>query len=437
MAARSSSSEPSRPGAARHCMVVHAHYPARETRVQRQALALIDAGHPVDVICLRDDDEPPRSVVDGVRVFRLPVRRHKGRGLAIQLLEYIAFFVLSAAMVSRLHLRDRYASVQVHNLPDFLVFAAAVPKATGAPVLLDLHDLMPEFFAARSDVEMQHPLVRFIRWQERISCGFADHVITVTESWKQSLVERGVDPAKISVVMNVPDGSIFRREPPDEAALEGDGLRLFYHGTFTWRYGLDLLLDAVAAIRTSAPDVRLTMLGSGETTEDLFEQRRQLDLEEPVTILTTPVDVLQLIEMIRRADIGVVPNRNDVFTDGILPTKLMEYVALGVPVIAARTTAIASYFDADMVEYFAPGDAAGLADAIIALRSDPDRRRQLAENADAFNRAYDPAATAAAYVAAVENARSAGGRVARGGSSEWDHADRHASTRQMKRSHRA
>jgi glycosyltransferase involved in cell wall biosynthesis len=75
-------------------------------------------------------------------------------------------------------------------------------------------------------------------------------------------------------------------------------------------------------------------------------------------------------------------------------------------VIAARTAAIASYFEADMVEYFTPGDAGGLADAIIALRSDPDRRRQLAKNADAFNHVHDPAATAAAYVSVVDDVRN-------------------------------
>lgn len=389
-------------------MVVHAHYPARETRVQRQAQALIAAGHPVDVICLRDDDEPPRSEVDGVRVIRLPVRRHKDHGLAVQLLEYLAFFVLAAATLSRLHLQHRYASVQVHNLPDFLVFAAAVPKVTGTPVIIDLHDLMPEFFSARSGVAPGHPLVRLVAAQERISCAFADHVVTVTESWKRTLIDRGVDARKISVVMNVPDGNLFRRRPSPAVPAAHDGLRLFYHGTFTRRYGLDLLLDAVAAVRITAPDVRLTMLGSGEMTDELFERRRALGLEDVATIVTTPVDVEQLIDMIRGADIGVVPNRDDVFTDGILPTKLMEYVALGVPVIAARTTAIAQYFDGDMVEYFTPGDADGLADAILALRSDPDRRRRLADNAEAFTHTYDPAATATAYVDVV-----AGLRVAR------------------------
>ena len=120
-------------------MVVHAQYPVGETRVQREALALVDRGIDVDVLCLRGHGEPASERVDGVTVRRLPVGRHRGRGLAWQLVEYLAFFVLASAVLSALHLRRRYRTVQVHNLPDFLVFCALVPKLTGAGVLLDLH----------------------------------------------------------------------------------------------------------------------------------------------------------------------------------------------------------------------------------------------------------------------------------------------------------
>jgi hypothetical protein len=131
----------------RHCMVVHAYYPLGETRVEREALALIEQGYEVDVLCLRDQDEPAQEVTDGVNIYRLSVKRHRGRGPALQMLEYLAFFILVMAKLFVLHRQRRYGVVQAHNLPDFLVFSALWPKLTGARVILDLHDLMPELAA--------------------------------------------------------------------------------------------------------------------------------------------------------------------------------------------------------------------------------------------------------------------------------------------------
>src|SRR5512146_1742938 len=79
----------------RHCMIVHAHYPIGEVRVEREALALLANGYEVDVICLRTNGEPATSVEDGVHVYRLPVTRHKGKGVFVQFLEYLAFFFLA------------------------------------------------------------------------------------------------------------------------------------------------------------------------------------------------------------------------------------------------------------------------------------------------------------------------------------------------------
>jgi len=140
-------------------MVVHAYYPLGETRVERQAQALRQQGIEVDLICLRKSTEAARADVDGVQVHRLPVRRYKNKGLLVQLFEYLAFIRLT-----RLHWQRRYNVVQLYNLPDFFVFAGLVPKLSGARVILDLHDLMPEFYAEWFQRPMNHLLVRLIRW---------------------------------------------------------------------------------------------------------------------------------------------------------------------------------------------------------------------------------------------------------------------------------
>jgi glycosyltransferase involved in cell wall biosynthesis len=384
----------------RHCMVVHAYYPLAETRVQREAETLVRAGYDVDVLCLRDEGEPRRERTGGVEVHRLRVRVDK-RGLGAQFLSYLRFFGLATCRVTRLHLRRPYRAVQVHNLPDFLVFCALVPKLRGVPVILDLHDLMPEFFAGRFGGS--RPTVeRLVRWQERLACRFADHVITVSEHWRQALVARGVPPARCSVVMNLADEHIFhppaRPVPPDGRIA---AFHLLYHGTVTHRYGLDLAVRAVARLRDEIPGLRLTILGQGDQMADLAGLVRELGLEGHVDLNERLLPAEELPDLIAGADVGVVPYRDDVFTDGLVPTKLMEYAAMALPCAAARTTAIEATFGDSVAAYFTPGDDEALARTIRELWRDPGARARLAAGCRSFNRRHNWAREGGAYAALV------------------------------------
>jgi glycosyltransferase involved in cell wall biosynthesis len=390
-------------------MVVHAYYPLGETRVQREAMALRDRGFEVMVLCLRNPGESRKDEVDGVSVLRLPVSRHRGSSFAAQLFEYLLFFSLVAVVLTALHLRRRFDSIQVHNLPDFLVFAALIPRLMGTPVILDLHDLMPEFFAARTESRLDAPLVRAVALQERLSCRFASHVITVTDGWRETLIQRAVARDKVSVVMNVADAEVFQKSS-EEPVVDSERFELLYHGTFTYRYGVDLIVTAAHLLGDEVPGLHVSLLGDGDSRTELVELIERLGVGDRVTISEGMVGVDDLPLAISRADVGVVPNRSNVFTDGILPTKLLEYVAMGVPVLAARTAAVESYFDDTEVEYFAPGDAEDLAKHVKILHGDPIRRRTLTRNADVFNRRYPWSAIAADYAALVD--RLSGVRIA-------------------------
>lgn len=115
-------------------MVVHNYYPLGEIRVEREAKALIDGGFEVDVICLRLPGEPPRASEYDVQIYRLPVQRHYQRAVSVQLLEYLAFFLLATWQLLKLHLRRRYATIQVHNLMVYSVPAGNVSALAEAAV---------------------------------------------------------------------------------------------------------------------------------------------------------------------------------------------------------------------------------------------------------------------------------------------------------------
>jgi glycosyltransferase involved in cell wall biosynthesis len=366
----------------RHCMVLHSYYPRVAPRTQRQAERLVEAGYAVDVICLRDRGEPARERYGGVEIHRLPVRLDND-SLPRQLSAYLRFFALASARLTRLHLAEPYGTVHVHNLPDFLVFSALVPKLQEVPVILDLHDLMPEFYRGRFGSKGGRALTRLIELQERLSCRFADHVITVSEHWKRALIGRGVPASKCTVVMNVADERVFA---PRTSTADPSEFRLIYHGTVAYRYGLDLALRAVAMVRRDIPEIRLTIIGVGDQWPEIIRLSRELDLEDVVDLRPDAVRREELPGIIASADVGIVPSRNDEFTDSLVPTKLMELAVMGMPCIAASTTAIRDYFGGAMVELFEPGNAHDLARCIRQLHRNRPRPEELAASAASFTR---------------------------------------------------
>lgn len=386
--------------APRHAMVVHAYYPLAETRVQREAEALVAAGYEVDVVCLRRTGQVPLEEHRGVQVHRLPVALDK-RSLPRQLGAYARFGMRAGAHLARLHRTRPYGSVQVHNLPDVLVLSALVPWLGGVPVVLDLHDLVPEFVEGRFGPDVPGAVRWLARAQERAACRFADHVVTVSDHWRDALVARGaVGRDRCSVVPNVADAAIFRPRPRGPTP----GFRLVYHGTVTRRYGLDLALHAVARLLPELPDLHLTVLGRGDAMPELAALRDRLGLGDHVELRDELVPAEDLPAVLADMDLGVVPYRDDPFTDGLLPTKLLEYGAMGIPAVATATTAISRWFAGTAVALVPPGDVDALAAEVRRLH-DAGARRELASRRAEFDRRFAWDRVAADYVDLVGGLR--------------------------------
>jgi glycosyltransferase involved in cell wall biosynthesis len=367
----------------RICIFRHNNYPI-DVRVARQATALLAAGFEVDVVCLRNDDEAPREVVGGVSVYRLPIKHERASRMRY-VMEYATSFLLGMIVLSMLQLRRRYDIVQVSNMPDFLVFAAIVPKLLGAKIVLDLLDTMPELYRAKYGAAETHPIARLIAWQEGWSMRFADRVITVTDEFRKLYVERHGD-MNIPVILNLPDHTRFPRRTAEQGAAHADHpghFSIIAHGVHLPRSGFDTIIRAIAVLGDQIPGLELRIVGSGENTLALRALARTLGVADRVDF-TGFLPSERLIATIDDTDVGVVANKRDGFAELILPTKLLELVWMGKPAIAARTPTISHYFDDDMVAFFRPGDERELAHRILELYRDPARRLQLARNASRF-----------------------------------------------------
>lgn len=371
---------------AKICMATFSYY-ATDSRTSRQSEALIQRGDKVDVVCLKEAEKWMMRNDDGVNFFLISIKKYRGDSHVVYLIKYFSFFIQTFFLLTFLYFKKRYDIVQVHTLPDFLVFAALVPKLFGAKIILDVHELMPELYASKFGLSERHPLIKFITWVERRSIHFADTAIAVHLPHRDILFRHGNPLKKFNISLNLPDPQIFTR-PAKSPRYNIDGkIRLIYHGTIARRHGLEVAFRALRAARDELPAFEFYVMGDGDDLERLMGIVKDLELVDCVKFVGR-VPLKEIPSRIMQAHLGIVPILYDAFTRYMLPVKLMEYVRLGIPVIASRTETMQAYFDETMVRYFQPGCEIELANHIIDLCNNSQKREFLALNAEKFNKQF-------------------------------------------------
>jgi glycosyltransferase involved in cell wall biosynthesis len=384
------------------CIVHHYYYP-QHGHVRRDAETLARAGYDVTVVALQKPGQPREERLGGVDVVRLPLEHRRGSPLHYAL-EYGRLIGLTFVTLARLHRRKRFRVVEIDNMPDALVFSALVPKLAGARIILYIFDNMPELFAVTRGLGQGHPIVRLLALQERISAAFADRVIVTQETARRIALRRDVPERKLAVVLNGPDEAIFQARPPRRPAC-ADGtngvdraVEIVTHGTILERFGIQILVDALPQIAAEAPGVRLTIFGEGEYLSELQERAQAAGVADRVRFGGwVPLD--DLPATLAQFDIGYV----GMLCDNMLSNKLMEYAAIGLPVVAARWPTYEHYFGDSDVAYFDAGSPADLARAILGVIRDPPAAQARAERAQARFRAYGWSVQQHAYRAVFDD----------------------------------
>lgn len=389
-------------------IVVHALYPG-DPRVRRQSDALAAAGHEVDVIALRAPGETAEERDGPMRIVRLPLNR-TFHGFAGHMAEYLAFAGLAAVRLAREHRRRRYDLVQVATVPDFLAFAAAPLRLAGIPLLLDLHEDMPEFFRDRFAHPLLRPLHPFVTGAARAAAATATELITVHEPLRQLAIRRGVAPERIQVVMNSADGRLFDPTRHERRAFMEDGeLRLIHHSNLQRLYGLDMAVEALAGIDPGELPHRLDVYGDGPFRPDVEDAIARTGTADRVRLHgRVPID--ELPGLLAGSDIGLVPSRPEPYLELSLSTKLLEYAAMGVPTIASDLATFRAHFSDAAIRYVPGGDTAALAGAIRELAADPARAAAMGETARREAARYAWEEQAARYVGIVERLVANAGR---------------------------
>ena len=363
------------------CLIVQNIYDI-DPRVRRKAEALVASGYHVDVLALRGPRGEKCYRLNGVNIRTMALGKKRG-ALSRYLLEFAAFYLWVFLQVSWETLRKRYVVIDVNTLPDFLIFAPILAKWLGAKLILDMHEIAPEFYISKYGCPPDAAPVRLLRLVEHLSMMFADRVITINEPIETLLTSRGLPPWKSTILMNAVDETRFcawvnsseTRKASDQPAFV-----MIYHGTLTHIYGLDIAIEAFALAHKDMPGAELWILGSGTAKSGLAELARATGTETKIRLIGQ-VDASDIPAWLSRSDAGILPIRQDVFLDFAFPNKLPEFIVMGKPVIVSRLRTIQHYFSEDALAYFDPGNPANLASQMIRLYRDSQLRRSLSENA--------------------------------------------------------
>ena len=362
----------------RACMVAYTFY-EMDNRVMRYAETLAKRGDQVDVIALRKKGQPFKSYLRGVNVYRIQKRVKNEKNKMTHLIKLIIFFVKSLILLGFLQIKNGYHLVHVHNIPDFLVFAALFSKLFGAKIILDIHDIVPELYGSKFGQNDSGLTFRALVLIEKMSCAFSNHVLVANHIWHRRLTERSVSKEKCSVVLNYPDENYFFRRP---RTRNNKKFKIIYPGSLNWHQGIDIAIRAFGIIRDKI-SAEFCIYGEGKFRETLEKLICNLGLSERVYLMGS-LPINQIAEIMANADLGIEPKRNDAFAGDAMSTKILEFLSLGVPVIVSDTRIHKYYFNGSVVQFFRGEDERDLARCMLLLIEDEILRKEFVQRGVEF-----------------------------------------------------
>lgn len=364
-------------------MVTHSVY-LRDSRIRRYSDYLAEEGHHVDIICLASEDGASQSSSERITVYPLSLTRMRRERLGL-IADWFFVAISMFFKLSFLDLRKRYDLVHVHNMPDFLVFCGLIPRLRGCPVILNVHDPVPELARSKLGLSEHHPIIRGLLFLERISIAFSSHVITATPEFRNILIRRGVPSEKITVISNAANPLFFQAWDRSKELLTNNGrFVLLYVGTVAVRYGLDVCIRALPYLKEQIPQILLRIVPKikkeGQALEDCLNLAVKLGVRDLVET-TDPIPLEEMPRIMSEADIGVYPAYSDCHMDIALSLKIPEMAAVGLPIIATRLPVLVELFGDDGIAFIPPNDPQAMAWKVLDLYRAPEYADQLAEHA--------------------------------------------------------
>lgn len=356
------------------CMIAYSSYVA-DARIKREAETLVKYGWDVSIIMLSHDLQKTLTQHNGVTCIPLNIGKYMGKGMTSYFLSYFLFGIKAMIKCTKLTLSGNVDVVHVHNMPNFLVFCALVPKLLGKKIVLDIHDSMIETYLGKFG-KLPLWLHAFLYLEERLSSLFSDYVICVNHVQMKPLLKRGIPEKKMTVLLNVPDHHIFNAGVAAEPRKNEQNFNIVYHGTLDMALGIDIALRAIKLLKSDLPNILFHIIGGGKDQEYFRQLIEDLDISGHVSYSTDLVPVNKIPDLLKNMHVGIIPNRKNVATQFMLPVKMLEYISLKIPVVAPKLDTIRYYFNENAISFYEPEDVQDLAAAILKLAHDETLRKR-------------------------------------------------------------
>jgi len=356
-------------------MITISSYP-HDPRIRREVEELEKNGYEIDIISISFENQKEVEKYGNITAYRV-AKYLPGREELIPYLVYsFLYMIKSFFKLQQLHKKRKYSLIQIHNMPDYLIFVAFIQKLLKVPLILDIHDLTLELFEEKWPGLKYKFIKRIIKKIEKISCSFADHIITVTEGCKEKLVQRGVPSNKITLILNTANIKIFKFSTRSEYQIINKNAKLIYHGTVAKRFGIHLIIDAMKFVIEKIPGSVINIYGRYDSNYKSYLNERisVLGLSENVK-LNGVLDRDEVPDVIRNSDIGVVPYLNNPYMHLALPTKACEFAAIGIPIVSTYLHTMALTFGSDSISFVNSENPEEFADRIIELCLNPELRK--------------------------------------------------------------
>lgn len=367
----------------RACLIAYTFYEV-DFRVRRYAEALVSAGYLVDVFALRSKGQSMRENLCGVNIYHLQKRDYNEKRLVSFLIRMVLFFGKVFFVILAKQFQYRYRVVHVHNPPDFLVFSALVPKILGAKIVFDLHENLPELFCAKFNKNPGTLLVRILRFFEKKATQFADFTIVAHDLLRERVIKRDRIPEKSCVaLLNYPSKKFFKPLLEKKNRRE---FRIIYPGTISYQHGIDIAVKSMAIVKKECKSAKLDIYGGSRNPvyyQELTKLVEDLSLNGTISFHGV-VPFEEMPNVLIGASIGIVPKRGGIFGSEAFSTKILEFMAVGLPVIVSKTKIDEYYFDNSMVMFFEPEDHNDLARCILELYRNEEKRETLARKGSEF-----------------------------------------------------
>lgn len=301
-------------------------------RVWKEACSLQKNGYDVAVLCPRGKGYvQSHEVLDGIHIYRHPMPKEGNSPLGY-VYEYSCALFWEFLYAWKIFFRHGFHVIQGCNPPDDIFLVALPFKLFGVKYIFDHHDANPELYLSKYDKKGVFYKAQVLL--EKLTFRFSDVAISTNGSYKEIAIARGRLAAEdVFIVRNGPDLETFKPVAPKAELKYGKNCLVGYVGTMSIQEGLDILIEVAQYVKNlGRRDIHFTCVGGGPGLAGLKKLVEDKGLRDTFNF-TGRIPDQQLLEILSTADVCVNPDRPCEMNDISTMIKIMEYMALGKPIV--------------------------------------------------------------------------------------------------------